>query len=155
MNEAMLFTFICLISAHLAADFPLQTNRMVQQKNQISGLSAHGAIVAITTCIALGATHWIIWGTIVISHIAMDWIKSRALPDRAWAFWADQGFHLSVIAIAAIIVADSHPWFIHSKELTIPLVYFTAHFAASSGSSCALSGNVQYPIFVVCPDLFS
>lgn len=97
----MIETFTALLTAHLLADFVLQTDYMIAHKKKASILALHGLIVAITTIVALGGyTPFAIMMAmiILISHIAMDHIKVRYLGDTLPSFALDQGVHLAVIA---------------------------------------------------------
>jgi len=97
----MLETFTALLSAHLLADFVLQTDYMIAHKRNARILALHGVIIGIATIVALGGcTLLAIMMTIVIivSHIAMDHIKVRYLGDTLGSFALDQGVHLAVIA---------------------------------------------------------
>lgn len=97
----MIETFIALLTAHLLADFVLQTDYMIARKKELRILVLHGLIIGITTIVALGAyTPLAIMMAVIIiaSHIAMDLIKVRYLGDTLASFALDQGVHLAVIA---------------------------------------------------------
>jgi hypothetical protein len=97
----MIETFTALLTAHLLADFVLQTDYMIAHKKETRILALHGLIIGITTFVALGGyTPLAIMMTmiIIVSHIAMDHIKVRYLGDTLPSFALDQGVHLTVIA---------------------------------------------------------
>jgi Protein of unknown function (DUF3307) len=97
----MIETFTALLTAHLLADFVLQTDYMITHKKKCNILALHALIVCSTTVFALGACTSLailVTAGIVISHIAMDYIKIRYLGDTLRAFALDQAVHLAVIA---------------------------------------------------------
>lgn len=97
----MVETFTALLTAHLLADFVLQTDYMIAHKKKHRILALHALIVGITTIFALGGCTLLAilaTTTIIITHIAMDYIKVRYLGDTLRAFTLDQAVHLAVIA---------------------------------------------------------
>ncbi|HAG37660.1 MAG TPA: hypothetical protein DCL34_12750 [Erythrobacter sp.] len=97
----MLETFTALLTAHLLADFVLQTDYMIAHKKQAKILALHGLIIGIATMVAIGGcTKVSIMMTmiVVITHILMDFIKLRYLGDTLRSFALDQGVHIAVIA---------------------------------------------------------
>ena len=97
----MLETFTALLTAHLLADFVLQTDYMIAHKKQAKILALHGLIIGIATMVAIGGcTKVSIMMTmiVVITHILMDCIKLRYLGDTLRSFALDQGVHIAVIA---------------------------------------------------------
>lgn len=97
----MIETLTALLTAHLLADFVLQTDYMIAHKQKYRILALHGLIVGITTIFALGGCTLLaisVTAGIIISHIAMDYIKVRYLGDTLRAFTLDQAIHLAVIA---------------------------------------------------------
>ncbi|MCG6883778.1 MAG: DUF3307 domain-containing protein, partial [Silicimonas sp.] len=90
-------TLAALLLAHVAADFLLQTDRMVATKRHPLTLLLHAAIVLVTAQIALG--RFDAWEPIALAaaHIGIDIVKTFALPARLWSFLADQAAHLATI----------------------------------------------------------
>ena len=107
MADALLETLIALTSAHLVADFVLQSDAMVKRKREPLVLSAHIAIVTGITVIALGWFAWPIILWIALTHLTMDLIKIHLLGNRLPAFIVDQTVHFAVIAGLAIAYPDA------------------------------------------------
>lgn len=94
-------TFTALLTAHLLADFVLQTDYMIAHKKEIRILLLHGLVIGLATILAVGGhTSLAVMLTmiIIVSHIAMDFIKVRYLGDTLLSFALDQAVHLAVIA---------------------------------------------------------
>ena len=131
MSDPAVFTFLCLFAAHVAGDFVLQTGKMVQNKHRLSGLLSHGAVIAVLTAIALGGQHWVIWAGIMITHIAVDWIKATYLPRTFWAFIADQVIHIAVLALAALMIGTTTVWIPFQTAMTPALIIITGLMLAT------------------------
>lgn len=102
----MIETLLALLVAHVIADFVLQFDWIIEQKNKLSRFAAHIAIVGGTAVIMLGVAPPALLGLVVLTHAAFDaaklWLAPRYLkPDEA--FILDQGAHIGVIALAAVI----------------------------------------------------
>jgi hypothetical protein len=99
----MLETAVALLLAHAAADFVLQSDRMVREKRRVPMQLAHAAIVAATAWAALGLplAAWPVL-VITITHLVADWVKARFGGVGFRAFALDQAAHLSVIAAVAV-----------------------------------------------------
>ena len=115
-----------LVLAHLAADFVLQTGRIVRAKNgrgatAAGGLLAHGLIVAVTLVpfgLAYGGPGWALLAWSAGLHVVIDWAKigltrraaGRALADaRARHEDPQPADHLGrawTAAPAALFIAD-------------------------------------------------
>lgn len=96
-------TFAALLLAHVVADFLLQTSGMIATKRRPATLLLHGVIVLVTAQAALGRVD--AWEPLALAaaHIAIDIVKTFALPERLWSFMADQAAHLAtLIAVAAL-----------------------------------------------------
>lgn len=93
-------TLAALLFAHVLADFVLQTNWMVANKQRPGGLALHGLVVLATAVAATGAVDLgVLWLTAL--HVAIDAIKARARRGLG-AFLLDQAGHLATIAALAI-----------------------------------------------------
>ena len=103
----MIETFLALLAAHLVADFPLQPAALIRRKRNVFVLLAHAAIVALVSILLLGAAPPGLLAILVVSHVAMDALKTYGLPDTLWAFLLDQAVHLAVIAGLAVLYADA------------------------------------------------
>ncbi len=93
-----------LLVAHFLTDFVLQTKTMVTEKSSRNlgsiWLYIHAGIAGLSAylLVAIWSYHYIFWVT-AVTHLFIDaWKNSRQDPDRAGYFFADQVFHLLVIA---------------------------------------------------------
>ncbi len=102
----MLSTFLALITAHLIADFPLQSDWLLARKHNPAVLLLHSLIVAAVVVCLLGATPWPLIAILASTHLVIDAIKVYALKDTLWSFFLDQFVHLAVIAGLATIFPD-------------------------------------------------
>lgn len=98
----MLEAFLALVTAHLLADFPLQTRGLLDRKREPLWFLIHIGIVTITTVLLTGSFDPRIWGVVAVTHAAMDYLKIRRLGDGIGPFAADQLVHLGVIAALAV-----------------------------------------------------
>jgi len=98
-----------LIAAHAIADFSLQTDGLVQNKNRLRFLMLHAAIHAALTYIVLQV--WICWQAplfILLVHAAIDFIKQRSKRGTATAFIVDQIVHvISLLILTWLLVRFS------------------------------------------------
>jgi hypothetical protein len=91
---------VALMTAHLLADFVLQTRRMAQRKTNVLVLLGHALVVAGLSYGLAGA--WIAWeipAVILVTHAAVDYIKVRSKRHGLIAFALDQTAHVAVIAV--------------------------------------------------------
>lgn len=100
--------FLILLTAHLLADFVLQTEMMAARKNTSwKILLFHSVIAAATTVLVAGGfmpRHGLAALAVGISHGFIDWLKRYLtfIPSRH-LFWIDQVAHFGVLlAIAAL-----------------------------------------------------
>ena len=102
MNIALLLR---LFSAHLLADFFLQTDKLCKAKNKpgkkgVIAQLAHAFIHALSAYILLADwTNWIIPLVIFVSHLIIDVLKSRLHGKGTVAFLCDQAVHILVIVL--------------------------------------------------------
>jgi hypothetical protein len=99
-----------LIAAHAIADFSLQTDGLVQNKNRLGILMLHAAIHAALSYVVLQV--WACWQAplfVLLVHAAIDYIKQRCRRGgAATAFIVDQIVHVfSLLAIAWLSVRFS------------------------------------------------
>ncbi|MGN7839259.1 DUF3307 domain-containing protein [Stenotrophomonas sp. 22385] len=94
----MLETFLALVTAHLLADFPLQSKALLSKKKNPFYLLLHVAIVTIATALLAGTYDPRVLMAVALSHAAMDYIKTHHLDDGIKPFALDQIVHLLVIA---------------------------------------------------------
>ena len=90
-------TLLALITAHLLADFPLQTRWILQRKANPLVLLLHVAVVAVVAAMLLGSAPWRLLAVLSVTHLGMDAIKTHLLKDTLSSFVVDQFFHLMVI----------------------------------------------------------
>jgi hypothetical protein len=110
MKETLLLT----ITAHLLADFVLQTDGMVEHKRRIGMLVLHAAVVALTAAVATGQWRHPLLVWILVSHLGIDALKTHWMPDRLWSLLLDQGLHFAALAAGAAVfpdVAQQGAWF--------------------------------------------
>lgn len=100
----MLETFLCLLAAHLVADFVIQTKWIVDRKTGWTGMILHIALVAATVGLALGSVSPLPMVAVAAPHLAMDLWKTHRMDDKWRAFAFDQAVHIAVIvAVAAAL----------------------------------------------------
>lgn len=116
--------FLALLLGHLLADFPFQTDRLVDQKRQgeVVGYFKHGLIYYLSSATAVGlfTSVWplsfrFLTGmlALVLIHLILDFakislIRNRKIDDTAWTFLLDQVLHAATVAGASwVIIASS------------------------------------------------
>ena len=106
----MLETAVALVLAHLAADFLLQTDAMIRDKERLPVLLGHVGIVTAASWTALGfAAVPLLLLLVAATHFVVDLAKlrwaasrrARGLEPGFAAFATHQAAHLAVIAVAA------------------------------------------------------
>jgi hypothetical protein len=96
-------TFLALLAAHLAADFPLQPEWLLRRKKNLFVLGLHSIIVAVTAILTLGAWPVTLILTLFATHAGLDALKVYVLRDGLGSFVADQIIHFVVIACLAAL----------------------------------------------------
>lgn len=102
MNVTLLLR---LLSAHLLADFFLQSDKLCKAKNEsgkkgVIAQLAHAFIHALSAYILLADwKNWIIPLVIFVSHLIIDVLKSRLHGIGTVAFLCDQSVHIFVIVL--------------------------------------------------------
>jgi hypothetical protein len=112
----MLVTFLLLLTAHLLGDFIFQTAGIVTRKSHPVILLLHVFVVTGLSVLLLGSFPWQIITLIFLSHLLIDYLKNRAVPERhrecLKVFLIDQALHLLVLVILArtvpTLAADSY-----------------------------------------------
>jgi len=99
MDNQFLTILIPLITGHILADFALQTDADVYQKDKMGVLAKHGLRVGATSYVLLGIPG--AWGLVlgvVVSHLLIDLWKLRwERGTELWRFMVDQCVHILVI----------------------------------------------------------
>lgn len=103
----MLDTFLALLTAHLIADFPLQSDWLLAHKKNPLVLLLHIVLVTAAAALLLGALSLPLLAILAVTHLAMDAIKVHALKDTLASFFGDQIIHLVVIAGLAVAFPDA------------------------------------------------
>jgi hypothetical protein len=93
---------ICLVAAHVAGDFLLQTERDVHTKSHVPVLLKHVAIVTAAAYLACGLwREWRIPAVLFVTHILLDAVKTHLTRNGLRAFLLDQALHLGILALLA------------------------------------------------------
>ena len=97
--------FLCLLLAHLIADFALQTSKSCKSKREKKWCSGwhyiHAAMVFVLSWLA--SFHLGFWWcalVIAVSHFAIDIWKSYREENVKW-FVVDQVFHIAILGVVA------------------------------------------------------
>jgi len=106
--------FICLVLAHLVADYVLQSNKVCKDKTEKKWKSvyhyAHALIVFGLAWLAAGNVNfW--WCALIIgvTHLAIDMWKSYREENVGW-FMVDQLLHIAVMAGVALWWCSMNDW---------------------------------------------
>lgn len=106
--------FLCLVLAHLVADFVLQTNKICQDKAEKKWRSVyhycHAAVVfGLSWLVTWTPGFW--WCALIIgvTHLGIDMWKSYREETVTW-FTVDQLLHLGVLAVVAWLWCGNCPW---------------------------------------------
>ena len=107
--------FWTLVLSHLIADYPLQTDRMVQAKRQFRGLTLHIAVHLLTMFVLSGRATLIVWPQLLALgaiHFAIDGIKNvTALRWPQYVvvpYLIDQLIHFLSIGLIAAWIEQRH-----------------------------------------------
>lgn len=100
-------TLLALVAAHLIADFPLQSDWLLERKKNPVFLILHIAVVTATAALVLGFLSWPLLAVLAFTHLVMDAIKVHLLKDTLTSFFIDQFVHLSVIVGLAFLYAGT------------------------------------------------
>ena len=96
---------IALFAAHVITDFVLQTKRSIEAKRRCCVLVAHCLVVAGLSYVLAGVwAAWLIPVAVFVTHLLMDFVKSRWLVPGLRSFTIDQVVHLVVIAVLVCAV---------------------------------------------------
>ena len=124
----MIATFTALLFAHALADFVLQTKWMVARKREPQIILLHGVIVLLTAQAALGTVSAWELGALAAIHLAIDALKTFALPRGLWPFLTDQAAHLVTLLVLAVYAPD-----LWSQGIWAGISWLPALFALLAG----------------------
>lgn len=110
----MVIAFYLAIIAHLLGDFYLQSNRLIQAKQEgIKGFLYHGLIhlVLLLPILIYDAHNGILIYIMIIaiSHPIVDLIKSSLKIDNIYGFLLDQVIHFMIIYFAKFVIQTYPP----------------------------------------------
>ncbi len=94
-------TLLLLVIGHLLGDFVLQSDAVVANKRRLRVLLWHGLVVTLATAAAIGGLPIMVLVLVFASHVAIDGVKVRWMPDRPVWFVVDQALHLAVLILLA------------------------------------------------------
>ena len=106
--------FLCLVLAHLVADFVFQTSASCKSKAEKHWRSGHQFIHALIVIALAWLVSWDVrfwWGALIIgaAHLGIDMWKSYRDDNVKW-FALDQVFHLLVIAGVVYAWTNCYDW---------------------------------------------
>lgn len=123
--------FLCLLLAHLVADFILQTSASCKSKAEKHARSVHQYIHASIVFALAWLASWDLhfwWGALIIgvAHLCIDIWKSYR-PEKLTWFVLDQVLHVGMQALVAWLWILRHDW---SIPMDIELKYVAIMVAA-------------------------
>ena len=106
--------FLCLLMAHLVADFGLQTSTSCKSKAEKHWHSIHqyihaGIVFALSWLVAFDLGFWLCALTIGVLHLCIDVWKSYRKENVVW-FSLDQLLHLLVLAVVSRLWISMSAW---------------------------------------------
>lgn len=113
-------TLLALFTAHLLADFLLQTKKMAAAKGHIPLLLAHSVVVVAVSALLLGSLHPPILLTIGLTHFLIDFLASQYLRNGLGSFLAEQGAHLAIIMGVCILYPTAFNFGFWPQEFSDP-----------------------------------
>lgn len=141
----MNYLLLSLITAHLIADFMLQTKPMLKFKQDSwYGLVLHCGIVMVITILVLGyfQISWLmlIYPVIFLGHLIIDGLKKLLDKDGIWIFVIDQILHIALLTVIAKVYASVFRESIWAK-LDISLYYLLSVFVGGL-ILCVFTGGI-------------
>lgn len=101
---------ICLAAAHFIGDFLMQSTEMVQNKNRMSVLIGHSAVIAGLSYLLCGLwTAWQIPAAVLSTHAVIDYVKAMSKGTGPYAFIIDQAAHAGVIGAVPFLLGEDVP----------------------------------------------
>lgn len=119
--------FWTLLLCHLLADYPLQTDAMVQAKKRLPGLTLHVGVHLATMLVIVWAVHGLSWPTtlpavlaVTVFHFAIDvWKNVLSKRKPHWViggYLQDQVLH--VLSLLAVVY-----WLPPGERFAVPAVW--------------------------------
>ena len=108
MSQLFRDILICLVAAHVLADFIFQTDREAVSKSRVWYLLRHGALVAVTGYVICGI--WVAWRIplyLFVTHIVIDSIKANLGRDTFKWFIGDQAAHGMALVFIGFAVSNN------------------------------------------------
>lgn len=96
---------VCLLTAHVIGDFLFQGDRWAAEKHRPLVLFGHVLVVSGLSYLLCGL--WRFWQiplVLLTTHALLDWLKTRAPEKKLSGFLWDQGGHLAVILLLALLI---------------------------------------------------
>ena len=113
--------FLCLLLAHLVADFVLQTDKICKNKAEKKWHSLwhyeHALIVVASSWLVVGdMDFW--WYALVVggTHFAIDMWKSYCKENVVW-FAIDQLLHIAIVAGTTLLWCSTNEWWCMPFEI--------------------------------------
>ncbi len=103
----MITVVLTLLVAHLIADYLLQSDWIITNKKRPLAMFLHIGIVFMTALLALRGA---IIPALAIAglHLLIDLAKTFAMPNRLWAYLADQAAHVGTIVLVVWAFPETH-----------------------------------------------
>lgn len=98
-----LYLVCSLLAAHVLGDFVLQTRQDVTLKHRAGVLLKHGFIHAGLSYALVGIwTAWMIPFAVLVTHVLIDWIKTRSGSRGLVPFTVDQIAHVGALGAISV-----------------------------------------------------
>lgn len=137
-----------LVTAHLLADFPLQTAAVVRRKRRWSVMLLHAGLAASLSYLLMARwTDWVVPLVILVTHALFDSIKVRTPESTAgWSLLVDQAAHLAVVvALAFGVDASRAETFGLTAEAYLQALIFVSGAVLTIWTSGIIVGIVVAP----------
>lgn len=124
MKDMWIEMFLCLLLAHLVADFALQTKATCVDKSERKWCSVHHyvhalIVFALSWVAAWDVNFWLCAVIIGVSHFFIDMWKSYR-PEKIEWFVVDQSLHVLVAGFVALVWCRFYEW---SMPFDVPVRY--------------------------------
>jgi hypothetical protein len=166
MQSGLSRIFLSLLLAHLAGDFLLQTESMLESKRRLEwrGYLKHWVLHCLSACVAIEVFTDVSLGAfratgavigLTVLHIMSDYgrcaLGRRGRAEAPWFFLCDQSWHVVTVGAAALMIAapawidlKSRFFEFHSvREKLLPALVIYVGFVFGGGS---LVKNLTKPL---------